>query len=422
MKLLGLWNSFKIKNSLKGQSISFKKFSSIKRFLFLLPFGLLLFVNMCEEKIPILQLEKVPLVFTDITVSDGMISDTTQLIDPKLGSSKLLLTGNNDEVSAYSLLRFDNFNTLSDTLDSIICVTLKMPSSTEIPYDTTSEDNTDIGVSVSLLKSDIESNWSEDSSNSGNFSLIGFNLIELWDTIFYDYDTLEFALPDSIISFWRDSLITNYGVVIQLTKPTENSMVSFYSRENASKSPILEVEYLMEGDTVTTKGSFCPTADLSILNFYQTDLDSKYLLMSNGQSFRSFLNFGLSNLITDKNCIIMEALLYLKIDTTLTKTYGDNIHFYVTLLDSASDWCNPEYFSDVDKVETGAYISEGDTSLTLKINKTIQQYTSGYRKNFGVMLWTSPSTLDISLLSLCGSSYSDSTKRPYLEIFTMKEE
>jgi len=134
------------------------------------------------------------------------------------------------------------------------------------------------------------------------------------------------------------------------------------------------------------------------------------------------LNFDLSSVITDKNCVIMEALLHLKIDTTLTKTYGDNIHFYVTLLDSASDWCNPEYFSDINKVETGAYVSEGDTSLTLKISKTIQEYTSGYRDNFGMVLWASPSTLDISVLSLFSSSYPDSSKRPYLEILTMKEE
>jgi len=418
MKLLGLLDSFKIKNSLKGQSIPFKKFSSIKSFLFIFFLCLLSFFNMCEEMVPILQLEKAPLVFADTTVCDEMISDTTQLVDPKLGSSKLLLTGNNDEVSAYSLLRFGNFNTLPDTVDSIVCVTLKLLSSTEIPYDTLS--SADIGVSISLLKSDVGSNWSEDSSNSRDFSLEGFNLIKLGDATFSSYDTIEFVLPDSIISIWRDSLVTNYGVVIQLTEPAENSMVSFYSRENSSKSPILEVEYLMEGDTITT--NIYPTADLSILNFYQTDLDSKYLLMSNGQSLRSFLKFDLSNIITDKNCVIAEALLHLKVDTLQMKGYGDNIHFYVNLLDSVIDWSSSEYIPDPDNIETGAYVSEGDTSLTLRINKTIQQYTSGYRKNFGIVLWVSPSTLDISSLSLFSSSYPDSSKRPYLEILTMKEE
>ncbi len=374
---------------------------------------------MCEEKIPILQ-QKTSLVFTDTSVSDGMISDTTQLVAPKLGSSKLLLTGNNDEVSAYSLLRFDNFNTLPDTLDSVVCVTLKLLSSTQIPYDSLLQP--DIDVSVSLLKSDTELNWSEDSSSNRDFYLEGFDLIKFSVASFNNYDTVEFVLSDTIISSWRDSLITNYGVVIQLTEPTENSMVSFYSRENPSYSPILEVEYLLEGDTVNTKLSFYPTADISILNFNKTDIDSRHLIVSNGQSFRTFLNFGLSNVITDKNCVIMEALLHLKIDTTLTKTYRDNIYFYVTLLDSATDWCNPEYFSDVDEAETGAYVSEGDTSLTLYISKTIQKYTSEYRENFGMMLWASPSTLDISVLSLFSTSYPDSTKRPYLEILTMKEE
>ena len=371
---------------------------------------------MCEEMVPILQLEKAPLVFADTTVCDEMISDMTQLVDPKLGSSKLLLIGNNDEVSAYSLLRFGNFNTLPDTVDSIVCVTLKLLSSTEIPYDTLS--SADIGVSISLLKSDVGSNWSEDISNSRDFSLEGFNLIKLGDTTFSSYDTIEFVLPDSIISIWRDSLVTNYGVVI-LTEPAENSMVSFYSRENSSKSPILEVEYLIEGDTITT--NIYPTADLSILNFYQTDLDSKYLLMSNGQSLRSFLKFDLSNIITDKNCVIAEALLHLKVDTLQMRGYGDNIHFYVNLLDSVIDWSSSEYIPDPDNIETGAYVSEGDTSLTLRINKTIQQYTSGYRKNFGIVLWVSPSTLDISVLSLFSSSHQNPSKRPYLEILTMKE-
>lgn len=374
---------------------------------------------MCEEMVPILQLEKAPLEFTDVTVRDSLISDTTQLIDPKLGSSKLLLTGNNNEVNAYSLLRFDNFNTLPDTVDSIVCVTLKLLSSTEIPYDTVS--STNVGISISLLKSDIESNWSEDSSSGRDFSLEGFNLTKLRDTTFSSNDTIEFVLPDSIISFWRDSLVTNYGIIIQLIKPAENTMVSFYSRQNSSKSPILEVEYLMEGDTVTTKKSFYPTADLSILNFYQTDLDSKYLLMSNGQSLRSFLKFDLSNIITDKNWVIAEALLHLKVDTLQMKGYGDNIHFYVNLLDSVVDWSSSEYIPDPNNIETGAYVSEGDTSLTLRINKTIQQYTSGYRKNFGIVLWVSPSTLDISVLSLFSSSHQNPNKRPYLEILAMKE-
>ncbi|MBL7135646.1 MAG: DNRLRE domain-containing protein [Candidatus Marinimicrobia bacterium] len=369
--------------------------------------------------VPILQLEKAPLEFTDVTVRDSLISDTTQLIDPKLGSSKLLLTGNNNEVNAYSLLRFDNFNTLPDTVDSIVCVTLKLLSSTEIPYDTVS--STNVGISISLLKSDIESNWSEDSSSGRDFSLEGFNLTKLRDTTFSSNDTIEFVLPDSIISFWRDSLVTNYGIIIQLIKPAENTMVSFYSRQNSSKSPILEVEYLMEGDTVTTKKSFYPTADLSILNFYQTDLDSKYLLMSNGQSLRSFLKFDLSNIITDKNWVIAEALLHLKVDTLQMKGYGDNIHFYVNLLDSVVDWSSSEYIPDPNNIETGAYVSEGDTSLTLRINKTIQQYTSGYRKNFGIVLWVSPSTLDISVLSLFSSSHQNPNKRPYLEILAMKE-
>ena len=374
---------------------------------------------MCEEKIPILQ-QKTSLVFADTSVSDGMISDTTQFIAPKLGSSKLLLTGNNDEVSAYTLLRFDNFNTLPDTLDSVICATLKLFSSTQIPYDSLSQTN--IYVSLFLLKSEGEPNWSEDSSSCKDFLIDGFDLIGLDSASFTDNDTIEFVLPDTIISYWRDSSITNYGVVIQVTGFAENSMVSFYSRENTSRSPILQVEYRLDEDTVDTKMNFYPTADISILNFNKTDINSRYLLISNGQAFRSFLNFDLSSVITDKNCVIMEALLHLKIDTTLTKTYGDNIHFYVTLLDSASDWCNPEYFSDINKVETGAYVSEGDTSLTLKISKTIQEYTSGYRDNFGMVLWASPSTLDISVLSLFSSSYPDSSKRPYLEILTMKEE
>jgi len=43
------------------------------------------------------------------------------------------------------------------------------------------------------------------------------------------------------------------------------------------------------------------------------------------------------------------------------------------------------------------------------------------QKNFGFLLWSSPSTLDLSVLSLYASAQTDTARAPYLQVITIKE-
>ncbi|MCK4688752.1 MAG: hypothetical protein KAT41_00490 [Candidatus Marinimicrobia bacterium] len=370
--------------------------------------------------VPILQLEKAPVFFDYIRINSSLISDTTFLGEPKIGASNKLFVGKNDEVYAFSVLRFDNFTALPDIIDSLIGANLRLSCASNSPV------SNDTNLSVSLLESDAGENWSEENSNINNFSLSGFIQEHLGVLKCEPDDTtmsqLYLELQDAFLSLltsWRDTLNTNCGIIIQQIDTTMDAIYYLSSRESSS-SPYIEVKYIENGDTL--KKSIYPTADLSIIDFRENSTTPERLGVNNGKALYSFLKFDLSDTLINKNCVIGKSFLCLKVDTALTRNYDGDFLLYLTVLDSALEWDSIDDIPGFDYAHASEEITNGDTSIVIEIKKVVQGFTSGDRDNFGVVLWAPISTLNISELSIFSSSCFYPEKGPYLELLIMKEE
>jgi len=385
---------------------------SVFSFLFL-PF----FLNTCDEKMPTLPLDVVPVEFNECRIEAESMTDTTQVVTARLGSSGRLLVGKNSNATAFALLRFETFSTIPDTFENLIDVRLRLISATELPYDSNSVAGTELVVE-SLKASDI-TEWVEDSTDYTNFNLNDYTRTEWGRKFAYsNYDTFYVPLDTALLTYWEGNPYKNYGLVIRQADDAVRTIQTFYSSE-ASSYPIILVRYVDGVDTLT--GSVYPADDVSVIAFNQTNLNPENLTISAGRASRSFLKFSVENTITDPNQVIASAKLHIKIDTTLTRNYGENFYLYLNLLDSTQDWNDPDFTPSTSSYKAYAAIEPGDTSVVFLISSTIQSITSQYSENFGVVLWPSTSNVGLSTLSLYGPKASDPALRPYMEILTMKE-
>lgn len=420
MKLLKLWKSYKKLSGIKNRTLYCNLSPSIEKCL--LPFCILLifFISSfsgCEEKVPTLPHEKPLTDFRYLKVSWDSITDTTQHIYPKLGSSELLFVGKNDQATAFSLIRFDSLSPILDTLN-IENPVLRIQPSIQISPDPASPK--EIHLSVSLLKSETASEWSEETSNAKNFYLSDFMLEYLDSTLYDPNDTtqlyLYFELPDTLLSFWRDTSKTNYGLVIQEFETGQQCIQALSSSEVYKQDPL--IQYSLENDTVLYEIE--ATEDISIIHFHNMPQTNGHLRFSDGIASHSFLKFNLPDSILNENLVIGKARLHLSIDTLETENYNKDFYLYLSLIDS-SEWGNLDYSPLVEEADAYYTVNPGDSTLIFSISNVVQQITSGYHENLGVVIWSSSSTIDLSVLSVYGSSYSDSLKRPYLEILVMEE-
>ena len=378
-----------------------------------------LLLSGCNEKIPALQVESYPVDFDYIVVSSADISDTTQRVEPDLGSGNFLLSGQNPEISTFSLIKFNELSSVPDTLDSLISIKLQV-----YPHDQLflgSQEERAVSVSAMLLQCPTGSNWSEDSTNHENF-LLDFTTTIL-DTITYDpSDTnvsfLEFILPDSIFAFWKDTTSTNCGIMLSLDDGEQDIIQAFRSSEYYGYSPAIYFDYIEDGDTLDN--TLFASEDVSIIDNLTFTTSYAHLRFNNSLSDRSFLRFELPDTILDQNSIIGKAYLHLTIDTVESVNYDAGFRLYFSLLDSAEAY-NAEFEPSGSTSYPYKDIAPGDTAAVIDLRWTVQTLNSGVVENFGMVIWSSSSNWDVSRLSLFGYAYPDISKRPYLEILAMRE-
>ncbi|MDD5764907.1 MAG: hypothetical protein PHW79_01460 [Candidatus Marinimicrobia bacterium] len=365
---------------------------------------------------PTLPVDEVPVSFTEFRLESESMSDTTQVVTAQIGSAGRLLIGKNDDATAFALLRFETFSTIPDTFENLIDVRLRLITATELPYDSNSVAGTELVVE-SLTASGL-TEWTEDSTDFTDFSLDDYTRTEYGRFAYSNYDTFYVPLDTALLTYWEENPYENYGLVIRQADDAVRTIQSIYSTD-ASYYPVIIVRYVDDEDTLS--GYVYPAEDVSVIKFADTNLDEEKLIISAGRASRSFLKFSVEDSITDPNRVIASAKLHVKIDTTLTRNYGEIFYLYLSMLDSTQDWNDPDYTPSTSSYETYAAIESGDTSVVFLIGSTIQNYTSQYSDNFGVVLWPSTSNLGISTLTMYGPKTSDPAFRPYLEILTMKE-
>ena len=367
----------------------------------------------CEEKLPLLPLDTVPVAFGTSSIDYMQIEDTTRIVSPHMGGSSYLYVGHDENIEeAWSLLRFDNFSALPDPLDSIESLRLQIYALVPLTNDTTLE------VSVLLLDAPGLARWDEDSLKLEDFDFSAYQLTEIARFNCAAQDTYSIDLPDTVIRHWRNTNNANHGIVLRQSN-TSPSLGYFYSGET-NMPPFLEVTYQASGVAVTK--AIAVSADIALLKYRSSVANvSGRNLISGGLAGYTFMKFKVEDLITDPNLFIASAQLHLSLDTNLTRRYSRSQIIYLSLLDS-SDWNDPAYAPNTSSYDLRQTITTTDTAVVLKIPITIQRFTSGYHKNFGVALWASPSNVSPALLGFHAANSEQVQYRPHLEILVMKEE
>lgn len=416
MKSSILWNSYKpyfnrVWSKLHYVKIDYRR--SVAAFFCLLLFG-------CSEKIPTLPLDKNLCSFDSVSVSAEFIVDTTVFAEPNIGYSSYLVVGTDANLTAYSLLSFKTLPTPLDTLPlaKILSCELVLTTGSVLSSDTAVHPS--LEMTVASIEGEENADWSEDSTNSTNFSLDDYHLTD-WKTFTYsDADTLILDLTTSFIANWRDSTQSHYGIVIKPAVGSAAGLGIIYSGETNS-SPHIIISYITDnGDTIST--ALACVGDVTITQFKKTfTAPPQPLLISAGKAAYTFLKFQVEELITDKNLFIAGAYLYLHVNSEITEDYGNSHTIYITLLDSA-EWESGSFSPSGSSYVTSQTFSASDSILTLKIPSTVQLFTSGNISNFGVALWISPSGLYPAMLGFYPTEDPDPARRPRLEILTMQEE
>ena len=372
----------------------------------------------CSEKMPLQEVDEAPLIVQDLTLGSDFFSDTVHTVLPSIGSNGRLLMGKDEHVSARALVRFTSHSNLPDTVDQWLSSTLYLYTDSELPYDSLNGQSTDIAIY--LLESDVvQVNWTEDSLQD-NFSLQGFEKTLLTTFRYQNWDTLELDFPTTAVAKMHavDST-NNYGLLLEPVDTNVHSMQTIYSSENSSFRPYMEIEYIAEGDTAT--GWMDTDEDITLLSHNSQIGNEHRLYVNNGFAYRSCIRVAIEDTVRKEHTIIGVADLHLQIDSVETRLYGENMYLYMTLLDSSEMWMDADFLPSSSQYIASSTVSPGDTELIFKIPSTMQQFTSDYRGNFGLMIWPAASNLNISLLSLRATSDPDSSQRPTMNVITIDE-
>jgi len=414
MKLLESQKNYNAQNRLHRRLINKQSLTTIIHNFKWLVLIILLIIGACEEKMPTLHIDKAPLEFDTLTVvADSLFIQRT--IEPSLGKSDILFIGNDDNVYAYTLMKFANLSALPDTLDSLISVSLNLQ--TYHQFQPEEIENPSIDISISQLNNSGIDPWTEDSTN---FKVNNDDLKFLTSYLFTESDTtIEIPLDTNLVAGWHDSSNTDYTLVLQQSDTSLSGGIQAIYSKDAQLYPWLEVIYIQDGARDTIK--IIPSEDLSILTF-KKEPPSSNSYISSGRSSYSYLKFDLENNFHDKNVVIAKAYLHLTIDTVQSQLYGENFSLYFNYLDSAlieNSSYNPLY-----EVSDQYYPVESSNSVAvIDIKKLIQGVVSEYIENYGIVIWASPTVLNISTFSFYNPSSQNSVNiRPYLEILTMKEQ
>lgn len=382
--------------------------------------GMLVFTPACQEKLPTLPYDRPFGEYDTLQIPANLIEMKNVLLPARLGSHTYLYIGENEWVKAFSLLRFANLSTLPDTLDSLLECTLYLFSSNCLLAD--SAHLITPAIQLGWLHSSTAPLWVEDSITIQNYDLNQFQLTPLDTFDFASADTFALnltAYASDFFTTWRDTNQTNQGFLLQLASPAPTGIGCLYSR-TTSRPPYLSVTYIENGDTITRKIS--SDADAALLKFNNNRLDfNQHLILSAGYTGYILIKVKLDQLSIDKNWVIGDANLHLALNPAFSVDYNYSSTIYLSLLDSA-DWENAaSRFTPSTTTQVAHTLAAGSTVLKLNLPKTIQSLTSGLSKNFGFVIWSSPSSYNLSLYSLYSAASSDSTKQPYMKLFLFKE-
>lgn len=423
MKLLKSWNNYKNHKQFSAQLTPAALRFRILVFLNIVLMTMLIIISGCEEKMPTIQNPGDFHTFKTLTISADSMVFAQAVVEPDIGESGILYIGNDENVYAYSLLKFSTLNNyLPDSVEGFISLKLNLRSNHQYCLNNSSGGSVDVDI-YHLRYGGVDP-WAEDSNHVNNFDIGDFNLEQLASFTYSDSDTVVIELSADLIAHWHDDPDPDYTLVFMQSDTTIAAVQTFYSSES-SYYPWLEISYRLDGDTLTS--NILPNEDLSIIKFKKSVESSSLLNINSGRASFSVLKFNFEDLLLDRNEYIAKADLQLKIDPVQTEQYGDIFYLYVSLADSSilndDGTLDPNYNPVEQSYDFYHTISSSDTVAVINLKTLLQGVVSNYIDNYGVVLYTTPAQLNIATLSLYSASdVNPADFRPSLHILTMKEQ
>ena len=362
------------------------------------------------------------------------IADCTITVPSDRGSSKRLLAGGFEDYETLSVLKFNDFSALSDTV-SMSKILLELTLSNTIG------DSTIGTLDLFLFKNDVD--WQED--NLKLMALDDFTpfleSIRRFRRPFIDRTTvawgsldsaskkITFNIPLDIVESWKDSSETNADTngVVLIASPF-GFIASFHSRSSSAANsllPALVVTHIVGEDTSTTT-RIVASADGYLLNILSELPDSEpdKIFIGGGAAYRSMVMIDSSMIDSiPVNVSIVDANLTLTIDrqnsllpesNSAVKGIGISLLYNFVEATGGTDSLLVIDETDFNPV---ALPIDGD-KMALDLTRLMQQWVTGDRESFGIALWSNSESSQIFRIAFYGqnSSVSDSLK-PNIDIY-----
>ncbi len=379
---------------------------------------LILITSSCSEKpnstgINLLNPEDFIEVKSFDTRRDSAYSSSSSLKQiENLGTSRRILVGKYDKITARSLVRFgyefssDLKNWLNENKIEILSAKLMLYPVYRFGDSTL----TNFGFNVYEITSWWESNsFTSDSLSSSNFQYKP-NPIQ---TNFSNTDTLVTCLlPNEKVLSWMkayaDTAVQDApGILIEPTD--ETNFIRGFSSSNVSlytSIPTIEIVYRMTDTSDTLFAA--PIADVYTISTTKTFNDPKVIYLQSGVVFKNKLYFDLGQI--PQNSIINSAKLELtkiKNKSVFGTSYQDSL-FAVRLIDTVN--------LTVDSTYRGVILSVNTTTMEGNISRIVQDWING-EPNYGIMLSIVDPDGGAELFAFEGSESDNIDQRPRLKIF-----
>jgi len=381
--------------------------------------------NSCEEKLPTIQNPGSLYDIDSLVVSADSMDFYRVVREPYIGTSDVLYIGNDENVFAYTLLKFTKINEyLPDAVENFVGFQLLLRSYHQ--YRSDESDDSPVDIHILNLRNDGLDPWAEDSNSVNNFHLEEYNVDTLTSFTYSDSDTVFIDLDTSLVRSWFDGTNGDRSLVLMQADTSIAAVQAFYSTES-SYYPMVKIFYRETGDTVTQSQLILPTEDLSIIRYKQTAESDGVLKINSGRASFGVLTFKFENHLQDENVYVAEANLRLKIDPAWTRCYGETFYLYANLADSAIVGADGSIDSEYDPTSQSydiyTPVSASADSVVINLESLIQGVTSEYIQNYGIVIYTVPTFSNIATLSIYdGSEQNPAEYRPQLRILTLKEQ
>lgn len=353
------------------------------------------------------------------------ISDTTVRVQSEWGISRRLLAGTFENYETMSVLKFNDFSDLPDTVrDNISEILLEFTLSNTIGDSVTGT------IDLFLYKNSVD--WKEENLKSKSFNDFIPSSVDLIDSTTLAWglsdsvsNKITFNIPDELAQSWMDSSDTD-GIFL-IASPS-GFIASFHSRYSSDITllPALQVTHMEEGDTSSTTTRIIASADGYLLNLLSDLPDSEpdKIFIGGGAAYRSMVMIDSS--IIDSipgNASIVDASLTLTIDRQnsllpFSNSAGKGIGMSL-LFNFVESTGGTDSLSVIDKTDfiPVALPTDGDI-MTLDLTGIIQRWVAGNGENFDIALWSNSESSQLFRISFYGqnSSVSDSAK-PNIDIY-----